>query len=348
MKRANAATEPDEFGLGRTGVLELRLGRHTAVRQRMAHRVAEVERALATVLALAGEPRCELAGERLQCLAQLRHLLTRRVHELDVLGKRLAQRLRHGLDTAVGDEAATDLGLDLFLERVDASVELVTLEPFLQIGELGVMRLGALLLCLHQLLEHAVEVEVPQRAVEVVRATHRAPRLHARKALHGLTGERLHECFVALHQSVVEQLHELLGRQRVHRTARLLTLAVPLTHLVLHLLEELVDLIVVLQLVLRAAQREIHLEDGLEGTPVRGVLHHGGGQGELEGLAVLERDELHGLEGIEVLRERHRDAGVAEFSDETVDEFEHEVVLTGVITCWRTVPWTPLQYRSGT
>ena len=64
-----------QLGLGRPRVLELRLGGHAAVGERVAHRVAEVERALAAVAALAGQPGRELAGERVQRLAQRQHLL---------------------------------------------------------------------------------------------------------------------------------------------------------------------------------------------------------------------------------------------------------------------------------
>ena len=142
----------------------------------MPHGVAEVERALAAVAALAGEAGGELAGERLQRLAQRQHLLAAGVHEVDVLGQRLAQRLGHGLDAAVGHQPAADLGLDLLLELLDAALVLVVLEPLLELGELAVHLLAG---GLHQLLEHAVEIEVPQRAVEVVGAADGPARLHA-------------------------------------------------------------------------------------------------------------------------------------------------------------------------
>jgi hypothetical protein len=101
------------------------------------------------------------------------------VHEVDVLGQRLAQRLGHGLDAPVGHQAAADLGLDLLLQLVDAGLVLVALEALLERGE----RLGRLLAgLLHEPLEHAVEVEVPQRAVQVVGAADRPARLHARRS----------------------------------------------------------------------------------------------------------------------------------------------------------------------
>jgi hypothetical protein len=82
----------------------------------VAHRAAEVERALAAVAPLAGQAHRELAGERVDRLAQRRHLLAAGVHEVDVLGQRLAQRAGHGLDAAVGHQAAADLGLDLLAQ----------------------------------------------------------------------------------------------------------------------------------------------------------------------------------------------------------------------------------------
>src|SRR5262245_57097226 len=98
----------------------------------MAHGVAEVERSLTPVPPLARQPRGELSRQRVQRLAQELHLVAAGMHELDVLGQRLAQRLRHRLGTAVGDEATPDLGLDLGLELVDAVLELLALEPFLE------------------------------------------------------------------------------------------------------------------------------------------------------------------------------------------------------------------------
>ena len=98
----------------------------------MAHGVAEVERALAAVAALAGQAGGQLAGERLQRLAQRQHLVAAGVHEVDVFGQRLAQRLGHGLDAAVGHQAAADLGLDLLLEPLDAALVLVALEALLE------------------------------------------------------------------------------------------------------------------------------------------------------------------------------------------------------------------------
>ena len=82
----------------------------------MTHRVAEVERPLAPVTALAGKAGGQLAREGIQRLAQHLHLLPAGVHELDVLRERLAQRLGHRLGPAIGDETAADFGLD---ERQD-------------------------------------------------------------------------------------------------------------------------------------------------------------------------------------------------------------------------------------
>ena len=68
VNRANAATEPEMSaitkisGLCGPRVAELRLGRHAAVAERVAHGAAEVERALAPVAALAGQAHGELAG----------------------------------------------------------------------------------------------------------------------------------------------------------------------------------------------------------------------------------------------------------------------------------------------
>ncbi len=161
------------------------------------------------------------------------------MHELDVFGQRLAQRLGHGLGTPIGDEPATDLGLDLFLELLDPFVVLVVLEALLERGQLATDLLAA---GFHQLFEHRVEIEVAQRAIQVVRATDRPAGLHAGEALHGLSGQGAHQRLVAVHQGLHEQVGHLLGRQRVHRPA-CGTLALALAHLLLHLAPHLVEVV---------------------------------------------------------------------------------------------------------
>jgi hypothetical protein len=80
-------------------------------------------------------------------LRSVGHLLAAGVHEVDVLGQRLAQRLGHRLDAAVGHEPAADLGLDLLLQLLDAVLVLVALEPLLErVSSSG----GLLAGCLHQ------------------------------------------------------------------------------------------------------------------------------------------------------------------------------------------------------
>ena len=150
-------------------------------------------------------------------------------------GSGLRKRLGHRLHATVGDQSTTDLGLDLLLELLDAVLELVALESFLEVGQLAA---GVLRRLLHQLLEHAVEIEVAQRAIEVVRPADGAPRLHAGEALHRLLGEGAHHRLVAVEQRLHEHLGDLLGRQRVHRAGG--TAAVALL-LLLHLAPHLVE-----------------------------------------------------------------------------------------------------------
>ncbi len=203
----------------------------------MAHGVAEVERALAPVPALAGESGGELAGQRVERLLQRLHLVADGVHELDVLGQRLAQRLGHRLGAAIGDQPAADLGLDLGLELLDAVLVLLFLEALLERRELAADLLPG---GLHQLLEHPVEVEVAQRAVEVVGAADGAAGLHPGEALHRLAGHRPHHRLVAVEQRLHQHLGDLLGvrlsiapppRRRAPRPA----------HLLLHLAPHLVE-----------------------------------------------------------------------------------------------------------
>ena len=238
------------------------------------------------------------------------------MHEVDFFGQRLAQCLGHRLCTAIGDEPAADLGFDLLAQRFDAGLVFIARQAFLEIGHATV---GGVLRLLHEPLQDAVEVEVPQRAVQVVGAADRPAGLHAGESRNCLTRDRAHHRFVRVQQRAIEHLRELFGAHGLKATA-----PVALAH---HLFEQLGDLFVgvvgIRDLVMRAAQREVHLEDGLERAPVRVVLHQRRRQRVLERLAVVERDVLHRLHGVEVLGERHRQAGVAQLLDEPGEQVEH-------------------------
>ena len=98
----------------------------------MAHGGPEVERALATVAALAGQAHRQLAGEGVDGAAQRRQLVARGVHEVDLLGQRLAQRPGQGLGAPVGDQPAADLVLELASQAVEAGLELVAGQALLE------------------------------------------------------------------------------------------------------------------------------------------------------------------------------------------------------------------------
>ena len=84
------------------------------------------------VLAPLREPGRERARQRVDRALELLHLLARRVHEVDVFGQRLAQRARHRLDAAVGDEPAADLGLDHLLQDLQPALEVFAREPLVE------------------------------------------------------------------------------------------------------------------------------------------------------------------------------------------------------------------------
>ena len=65
----------------------------------------------------------------------MRQLLAGGVHDVDVLGQRLAHRAGQRLGAAVLDQAAADLGLDGAAELLDARLELVRRQPLLQLGQ---------------------------------------------------------------------------------------------------------------------------------------------------------------------------------------------------------------------
>ena len=128
-------------GFDGCGFLNFGLGGHAAVRQRLADRLAEVEVPAVPAPAPLREPRRHRPRQRVDGLLQREHLLARRVHELDVLGQRLAQRARHRLDAAVGDEPATDLLLDQLAQLLEPRLELLVGEA---VGELALLDLAPL------------------------------------------------------------------------------------------------------------------------------------------------------------------------------------------------------------
>ena len=223
------------------------------------------------------------------------------MHEVDIFGQRLAERLGHRFDTTVGDEPPTDLRLDLLLQLVGARLVLVTGETLLEVRRgLAVF----VLLLLEQPFEHTIDVEIPQRAVQVVGAADRAARLHAGVPLDGLAGDSSHHLLITAHERLVEHLGQLFGREVLASTTLLVAAALLVALLVVVHLRQLDQFVA--DLVLVTAQREIDLEDRLEGLPVVVVLDQRCGECVLERLAILERHMADRLHRIEILREADR------------------------------------------
>ena len=224
----------------------------------MPDRLAEVERAAVPVPPALREPGRERARQRVDRPLELLHLLARRVHEVDVFGQRLAQRARHRLDTAVGDEPAADLGFDQLLEDLEPAFVVLAREALVERAFADL--LSSCCACSIILLDETFGVELPQRPVQVVRAADRPARLHAREARD--RGRREHPQLLAVHvhQRVEEHLRELLVRELAHRAAGLhrgascsksAAVAAAFARLA-----ALVDA--------GAEHREVHLEHGLE------------------------------------------------------------------------------------
>ena len=169
---------------------------------------------------------------------------------------------------AVGDEPAPDLGLDHLLQDLQAAFVLLAREPLV---ERAFADLLVLLGLLHHLGDEAFGVELPQRAVEVVRAADRTTGLHPGEARHRRARERAQLLGVHAHQRVEEHLRELFVRQLTHRAARV--------HLGAQLVEVGLgvgaELAAVAALDARAEDREVHLEHGVEHLVVTVVLHQG-------------------------------------------------------------------------
>ena len=191
---------------------------------------------------------------------------------------------------------------------------------------------------LHQLLEHPVEIEVSQRPVQVVGATDRATGFHPRIATHRLTGHRAHHGLVALLQGVVEHLGQLFrGHPSPGTTLTLVARSVTrrLRIFLVVFVERRVEHVPG-NFVLFAPEREVHIEDDLEGLPVGMVFHQRGRKCVLERRAILERDVLDRLHRIEILGEAHWESCVSKLDDEPAQQIEQRGWLTArVVELWR-------------
>ena len=127
---------------------------------------------------LSGQSDGQLSGQWMDRAPQSGELVACGVHEVDVLGQRLADRAGQRLGTPVGYETAADLVLDLLAQPVEARLHLVAGQAFFQGGQMAVRGLAPRRL--EHAFEESVQIEVPQRSVEVVRAADRASRLHPR------------------------------------------------------------------------------------------------------------------------------------------------------------------------
>ena len=264
------------------------------------------------------EARRHRTRERVHRALQRDHLVARGVHELDVLGERLAQRARHRLHAAVGDEPATDLLLDHLLELAQARLELLGCEA---IGEIALLELARLARLRHEPRLELVEVELPQRAVQVVGAADRTTGLHARELRDGRGGEAAHRLAVHVGERVEQHRRELLARHRLAAAlARRGDLA--LAHAGLELAQQLA---VVTDA--GAEQREVDVEDGAECALVAVVLDQRGGQHRAERVAVSHVDVLERAHRVEVLRHRDGEPRSAQFVHEALEEVEQRGVL---------------------
>ena len=167
----------------------------------------------------------------------------------------------------------------------------------------------------------ALEVQLPQRSIEVVGAADGPAGLHAREAVHGHTGELAHLLPVHVHERLEEHLRQLLGRDVAHRAAALGAHG-------LHGLEVGRTTVVALADP-RRVEREIDVEDGLEGAPVVVVLHQGRSERGLERAALGDVDVLDGAHGVEVLGHRHREPGRPQLVDEPLEHVEHGLTIIG-------------------
>ena len=93
---------------------------------------------------------------------------------------------------------------------------------------------------------------------------------------------------VTIHECIHQNVHEFFWRELIHTASA--TVAFTLHLGVLHLAQEVIDAAVAITVrdaVLRSAKTEVHLKDGLKGTPVSMVLDERCSERILERFAIL-------------------------------------------------------------
>ena len=82
---------------------------------------------------------------------------------------------------------------------------------------------------------------------------------------------------------------------------------------------------------LRGRRSEVQVEDGVEGELVIMVLHQDRAQGGLDRAAVGERQVAQGLNRVDPLRDRDRDADLAQFGDHAFYGGKHDELAFPVV-----------------
>ena len=318
--RAGDVGDHHDLRLGRVGAAEARFSRHAAVAQRAAHGGPEVELTPVVAAPAHGQPSGQRPGQRADGALEGGHLLPGGVHELDVLRQLGPQAVGHRLRPPVGDQPPADLGLHLLPQPLDPGRQLLPGQPLRQfVGEAAPACLDSFLgELLHEPVEETVEVEGPQRAVEVVGAAHRPARLHPGVAGDGGGGEGPQG--VGVEDGPHQHGGQLLGRGVAARSpaghhprdrrAAARPPARPVRPVVVAVEGE-------------GLEGEVHVEEDVEDLLVVGVLDQRGLQRRLERRPVLDGDVLEGPHGVEVLRHRDRQPGGPQLVDEARDQVEH-------------------------
>ena len=310
--RARDVGDDHDLGLGRARVAELGVDRHAPGRQRVAHGGAEVERSLATVAALAGQPDGQLArtGAGGTCAAPPAPRgwrASRRCPRAGACATTWPAPRCPGRRPAGGGSRSRSPG---GAGRCGTGTRRAAGAPRAAVRVTGGRRAAVgrrrrrgrrgLPGLADEALEDPVEVEVPQGPVEVVGAADRparppcpAYRVTAWRAtaatMASLAPSRALYSRSASSSGVIPSCRR--PRRDPGPAGRPGRSSGPASSVSgpasLGLL--------VVDPVLRAAQREVDLEGRLVGPPVGRRLHQAGPEGVLERLAVLQRDVAQGL-----------------------------------------------------
>ena len=133
-----------------------------------------------------------------------REVLARRRRQVDVLDERSPERPGDDRPPPICNEPTPDLRAKRFAKLLETAIHLLLRQA--RLDRCRIFRLEVA----PKSSADRVQVESPQHPIQVVRPTHRTPGLHAGEAVHGETGDGVHQPTVRIPKSGEQRSDQIL------------------------------------------------------------------------------------------------------------------------------------------